>query len=71
MTINIKKPLQIFYGTSPQICPYLPEKNEKKIITEISGLLPSQQLNLQMQGLDDLIEQLIGPHVMIAMPVFL
>ena len=37
MTISIKKPLQIFYGTSPQMCPYIPEKNEKKIITEISG----------------------------------
>ena len=37
MTISIKKPLQIFYGTSPQACPYLPEKDEKKIITEISG----------------------------------
>ncbi|MBF86701.1 MAG: arginyltransferase [Pelagibacterales bacterium] len=37
MTISIKKPLQIFYGTSPQMCAYLPEKDEKKIITEISG----------------------------------
>ena len=37
MTISIKKPLQIFYGTSPQICAYLPHKDEKKIITEISG----------------------------------
>ena len=47
MTINIKKPLQIFYGTSPQICPYLPEKNEKKIITEISGLHPDK-LNFKL-----------------------
>ena len=47
MTINIKKPLQIFYGTSPQVCPYLPEKNEKKIITEISGI-NSNELNFKL-----------------------
>ena len=47
MTINIKKPLQIFYGTSPQICPYLPNKNEKKIITEISGI-NSNELNFKL-----------------------
>ena len=47
MTINLNKPLQIFYGTSPQICPYLPNKNEKKIITEISGI-NSNKLNFTL-----------------------
>lgn len=37
MSISIKKPLQIFYGTSPQVCHYLPSQMEKKIVTEISG----------------------------------
>ena len=44
MSINVKKPLQIFYGTSPQMCHYLPTQIEKKIITEITGP-DSDQLN--------------------------
>ena len=44
MSINVKKPLQIFYGTSPQTCHYLPTQIEKKIITEITGP-DSDQLN--------------------------
>jgi arginine-tRNA-protein transferase len=46
MTINIKKPLQIFYGTSPQVCHYLPLQMEKKIVTEISGNNSNELNNL-------------------------
>lgn len=37
MTINLKQPLQVFYGTSAQDCHYMPKQKEKKIITEIEG----------------------------------
>ena len=37
MSINVKHPLQVFYGTSAQDCHYIPSKKEKKIITQITG----------------------------------
>ena len=37
MSINVKQPLQVFYGTSAQNCHYIPSKKEKKIITQITG----------------------------------
>lgn len=39
MTISVAfdQPLQFFFSTPPQTCPYLPDRSERKIVTELSG----------------------------------
>ncbi|MBL27385.1 MAG: arginyltransferase [Rhodospirillaceae bacterium] len=37
MNAPIKRPLQFFYGTAPQPCPYLPGRIETKVVTDLSG----------------------------------
>ncbi len=37
MTISIDGPLQLFYGTLPEPCPYLPDRLESKAVTELAG----------------------------------
>ena len=49
MTISVAfdQPLQFFFSTPPQTCPYLPDRSERKIVTELSGE--------QSQGMHDLL----------------
>jgi len=37
MNPPLKRPLQFFYGTAPQPCPYLPGRVETKVVTELAG----------------------------------
>ena len=40
MTKPLSGDLQFFFGTLPQPCPYLPNRLESKIVTELSGDAP-------------------------------
>ena len=42
VSVNFEKPLQIFFSTPPQRCPYLPDRCERKIVTELFGDDPQQ-----------------------------
>ncbi len=37
MTKSLEIPLQFFFGTLPQPCPYLPGRIESKVVTELAG----------------------------------
>jgi arginine-tRNA-protein transferase len=41
MTRPLKDPLQFFFGTLPQPCPYLPGRIESKVVTELTGPNPA------------------------------
>ncbi|MCH7943406.1 MAG: arginyltransferase, partial [Proteobacteria bacterium] len=37
MTTSLGDDLHFFYGTLPQPCPYLPDRMESKVVTELAG----------------------------------
>ena len=41
MTRPLQNPLQFFFGTLPQPCPYLPGRLESKVVTELTGPDPT------------------------------
>lgn len=40
MNKPLEGPLQFFFGTLPQPCPYLPGRRESKVVTELDGARP-------------------------------